>query len=515
MAVRRPQPDDLSDIARQFHFTIPPERMPVVQALVEGFLAPYDRLDELDEPKARPRYPRDAGAAPRPEENPLGAWAWRVRIEGAAVGVLAGRTVAIKDNVAVAGVPMRNGTVLLDGYVPDEDATVVERILDAGGTILGKAVCESLCFSGGSHTADSGPVRNPYDPTRSTGGSSSGSAALVAAGAVDMAIGGDQGGSVRIPSCWSGIYGLKPTWGLVPYTGAFPIEASLDHLGPMARSTRDVALLLSVLAGADGLDPRQGAAPPPSDYLAALGSDADGLRVAVVREGFGHEGLSEPDVDEAVLQATRALGKLGARVEEVSIPWHRDAMPVWNAVALEGATAIMVAGESMAYGAKGHYATGLVDAFSQGRRERGERLSETVKLTVLAGGWMARAYQGRYYARAQNLARSATAAYDAVLAEHDLLVMPTLPLKATPLPAADAPLEEYVQRALEMIPNTAPFDVTGHPAMNVPCAMSGGLPVGMMLVGRHGDEATILRAADAFEREVFSPPSPSARDQER
>jgi len=149
----------------------------------------------------------------------------------------------------VAGVPMRNGTVLLDGYVPDEDATVVERVLDAGGTILGKAVCESLCFSGGSHTADCPPVRNPYDPARSAGGSSSGSAALVASGAVDMAVGGDQGGSVRIPSCWSGIYGLKPTWGLVPYTGAFPIEPSLDHLGPMARSTRDVALLLSVLAG--------------------------------------------------------------------------------------------------------------------------------------------------------------------------------------------------------------------------------------------------------------------------
>jgi amidase len=515
MAVRRPQPDDLSTIARQFHFTIPPERLPVVQALVEGLLAPYDRLDELDEPRARPRHPRDRGAAPRPQENPLGAWAWRVRIEGAAGGPLAGRTVAVKDNVAVAGVPMRNGTAVLEGYLPDEDATVVERILDAGGTILGKAVCESLCFSGGSHTADSGPVRNPYDPTRSTGGSSSGSAALVASGEVDLAIGGDQGGSIRIPSCWSGIYGLKPTWGLVPYTGAFPIELSLDHLGPMARTTHDVALLLSVLAGADGLDPRQHAALQPGDYLGALGGDLDGLKLAVVREGFAHKGLSEPDVDDAVLQAARAFGKLGAQVDEVSIPWHRDAMPVWNAVALEGATAIMVAGESIAYGAKGHYSTGLVEAFGQGRRDRGERLSETVKLAVLAGQWMTQAYHGRYYAKAQNLARATRSAYDAVLAEHDLLVMPTLPLKATPIPAADAALEEYVQRALEMIPNTAPFDVTGHPAMNVPCAISGGLPVGMMLVGRHGDETTILRASDAFEHEVFSPPPPPSRDGER
>src|ERR671938_349576 len=162
MAIRRPEPEDLVEIARKFYFTIPDERMASIQALLDGFLAPY------------------------------------VRIDGAASGPLAGRTVAIKDNVAVAGVPMRNGTDLLEGYVPDEDATVVERVLDAGGTILGKAVCEALCFSGGSHTADSGPVRNPYDPARSTGGSSSGSAALVAAGEVDLAIGGDQGGSVRI-----------------------------------------------------------------------------------------------------------------------------------------------------------------------------------------------------------------------------------------------------------------------------------------------------------------------------
>jgi len=508
MAIRRPGPEDLRSIARDFHFHLPDEQMPAFQALLDGFLAPYERLDQLAEPRQEPRYARDGGAAPAPEENPFGAWAWRVRIQGAPAGPLAGRTVAVKDNVAVAGIPMRNGTVLLDGYLPDEDATVVERVLDAGATILGKSVCESLCFSGGSHTADSGPVRNPYDPTRSTGGSSSGSAALVAAGQVDMAIGGDQGGSVRIPSCWSGIYGLKPTWGLVPYTGAFPIEAFLDHLGPMARSSRDVAVLLSVLAGPDGFDPRQHAAPQPADYVSALSGDVAGLRIAIVREGFGHEGLSEPDVDEAVMQAARGFERLGAKVEEVSIPWHRDAMAVWNAIALEGATAIMVGAESMAYGGKGRYATGLVEAYAAGRRAHGDRLSTTVKLTVLAGQWMTDTYHGGFYAKAQNLARAARSAYDEVLAGHELLIMPTLPLKATPLPAAEAPLEEYVARALEMIPNTAPFDVTGHPAMNVPCAMSDGLPVGMMLVGRHGDEATILRAADSFEREVFRPPAP-------
>jgi amidase len=197
-----------------------------------------------------------------------------------------------------------------------------------------------------------------------------------------------------------------------------------------------VALLLETIAGPDGLDPRQHAGLGGGDYLGALGAGVGGLRLGVVREGFGIEGLSEDDVDEAVRDAARAFAKLGAEVEEVSIPWHRDAMPVWNAVALEGATAIMVAGESMAYGAKGRYATGLVDAFGAGRRDCGERLSETVKLTVLAGRWMAEAHHGRHYAKAQNLSRVAAAAYDAVLADHDLLVMPTLPLKATPIPAA-------------------------------------------------------------------------------
>jgi amidase len=270
-----------------------------------------------------------------------------------------------------------------------------------------------------------------------------------------------------------------------------------------------VALLLSVLAGPDGLDPRQHAGLQAADYLGALTGDVAGLRLAVVREGFGIAGLSEADVDEAVREAARAFERLGAKVEEVSIPWHRDAMAVWNAIAVEGATAIMVAGESMARGAKGYYATGLVDTFGEGRRAKGDRLSETVKLTVLAGEWMAEAHRGRYYAKAQNLARTATAAYDEVLAAHDLLVMPTLPLKATELPEPNCPMEVYVARALEMIPNTAPFDVTGHPAMNVPCAMSEGLPVGMMLVGRHADEATVLRAADSFERQVFRPDPPA------
>src|SRR6202012_5737058 len=192
-----------------------------------------------------------------------------------------------KDNVCLAGVPMMNGASTLEGYTPDVDATIVTRILDAGGTILGKAHCEFFCLSGGSHTGALGPVHNPHKQGYSAGGSSSGSGALVAAGEVDMAIGGDQGGSIRIPSSFSGIYGMKGTHGLVPYTGVMPIEVTIDHTGPMTRNVRDNALLLEVLAGADGLDPRQGT-PKVSNYTEALGGGAKGLRIGVVKEGFGH-----------------------------------------------------------------------------------------------------------------------------------------------------------------------------------------------------------------------------------
>jgi amidase len=515
VAVARPTPDDLARLAERFHFTLDEKEQATYGAILEGgAFAGYDTLDAMEAPVPATSYPRGPGGRPSEADNPYGAWYVKTRIEGAPDGPLAGRTLAVKDNVCVAGVPMMNGTVALEGYLPEADATVVERVLDAGGTILGKSVCEHLCFSGGSHTSDTGPVRNPYDLTRSAGGSSSGSAVLVAAGEVDMAIGGDQGGSVRMPAGWTGIYGLKPTWGLVPYTGAMPIEPTVDHLGPMARTTADVALLLGVLAGPDGFDPRQGgpqSAPPPlPSYTDALTGDVTGLRLAVVREGFAIAGLSEPEVDAAVRDAVTQLAKLGAVVEEVSIPWHPMVMPVWSAVASEGMANTMITGNGMGTGWRGRYTTGLLEHFARGRAEHAQQFSPTVKLTLLAGQWMLNTYGGAYYAKAQNLIGTVRAAYDEVLRDHDLLVMPTLPMVATEIPAPDASIEEVCARGLEMIVNTAPFDVTGHPAMSVPCAMAGSLPVGMMLVGRHGDEATILRASDAFERQVFAPPPPPA-----
>ena len=163
-----------------------------------------------------------------------------------ASGKLKGKTVVLKDNIMLAGVPMMNGSATMEGYIPDIDATVVQRMLDAGATIVGKAHCEFFCMSGGSHTGATGPVHNPHKMGYSAGGSSSGSAVLVALGEVDMAMGGDQGGSIRMPASFCGIYGMKPTHGLVPYTGIMPIEIYVDHTGPMTANVADNALLLEV-----------------------------------------------------------------------------------------------------------------------------------------------------------------------------------------------------------------------------------------------------------------------------
>ena len=285
----------------------------------------------------------------------------------------------------------------------------------------------------------------------------------------------------------------------LPYTGIFPIELTLDHTGPMARTVADTALLLEAIAGADGLDPRQYNVQVADSYTACLTGEAEGLKVGIVKEGFSWPG-SEPDVDELVKAAAYRLEKVGAKVSEVSIPMHRDGIHIWTPIATEGATMLMVKGNSMGTNWKGHYTTSLLDVYARGWQTRANDLSETVKLVVLIGQYMQDRYHGRYYAKAQNLARSLRSAYDQMLQEYDVLVMPTLPLKATEIPPADANRELYMERALGMIHNTAPFDVTGHPAISINAGMSDDLPVGMMLIGRHWGETTLLQLAHAFEQ---------------
>ena len=500
MPIEPPAIGQLREIADSFGLILSDDDLASYRELIVPLLGTIDAVEQFAEPAPlAPKYPRPAGQRPDPSDNPFNAWYWRCEIPGAADGPLVGKRVVVKDNVCVAGVPMMNGSAALEGFVPDIDATVVTRTLDAGATIVGKAVCEDLCFSGGSHTAATGPVLNPRAPGRSAGGSSSGSAVLVATGEADLAIGGDQGGSIRMPSCWTGVVGHKPTYGLVPYTGIFPLEMTLDHTGPIGPTVADVALFLEVLAGADGLDPRQPSVVPAEAYSAGLDGDLRGVRIGVLAEGFGWQGRSEEAVDEAVREAARRLEKAGAVVSEVSVPMHRMAMPVWMAIGMEGGTNLLVHGNGLGTGWKGHYATGLAEAFSRGRRARVNELADTVKLAMLLGEHVRRTSGGQYYGRGQNVGRGLRAAYDGGLEQADVLVLPTLPMLPTPLPAPGAPRAEYIGRAFEMVLNTAPFDVTGHPAVTVPCQPAGSLPIGMMIVGRHFADATVLRVAAAAE----------------
>jgi len=497
MTVKRPLPEQLSAVAEDLGMTMSDADIASYLAIMQPNFAAYDAVEVMPDYLPAVKYPRTPGYKPEGEENKYNAWYVKTTVKGAPSGKLTGKTIVLKDNVCLAGVPMMNGASTLEGYVPDIDATIVTRILDAGGTIVGKAHCEYFCFSGGSHTSALGPVHNPHKRGYSAGGSSSGSAALLAAGEVDMAIGGDQGGSIRIPSAYCGVYGMKATHGLVPYSGVMPIEITLDHTGPMTRNTADNALLLEVLAGEDGLDPRQYNVKVDA-YTKALDGGVKGLKIGVLKEGFGHPN-SEPDVDAKVKHATTVLQDLGAQVSKISVPMHALGAAIWTPIAVEGATELMMRGNGMGTNWRGLYTTTLLDAHSQWKH-RADELSDTLKISMLLGHYFIKHYRGHFYAKAQNLSRKLRAAYDAAFSTHELLLMPTLPLKATQLPLADASRELYIQRAFEMIPNTAPFDATGHPAMSIPCGMSDGLPIGLMIVGKHYDESTIYRAAATFEK---------------
>jgi amidase len=497
MAVQKMTPRQLIDVADEVGLSLTDDDISSFLRILDGWIEPYNVVDRLPDFLPEVKYPRTPGYRPSSEENRHNAWYVKTTIKGAAEGKLKGKTVAVKDNVLVAGVPMMNGAATLEGYIPDVDAEVVTRLLDAGATILGKAHCEGFCCSGASHTNATGPVHNPYKMGYSAGGSSSGSATLVSLGEVDMAVGGDQGGSIRMPASFSGIYGMKPTHGLVPYTGIMGIESYIDHTGPMTRSVRDNALMLEVMAGSDGIDTRQiNVVTHP--YLEMLGSGVKGLKIGVVKEGFGQV-KSDADVDAANHNAAKHFAKMGAIVEEISIPWHTLALAIYTPICMEGGAQTLLWGDG--YGTKGQdlYVTSLMD-FHRGWRARADQLPETTKLAALIGTHMRNTYGTRYYGKAMNLSRQLRAAYDRALEKYDLLLMPTTPMKATKIPEPTASREEYVERALEVIVNTCPFNMTHHPAMAIPCGMSDGLPLSMMLIGRHFEEPTIYRAAYAFEQ---------------
>ena len=233
MTVQLPTIAQLRDIAKQCGLSLADADLKSFRGLMASSVGAYNIIDALPDEVPKVVYPRTPGHRPGPEENPRNAWYRKTSIKGAPGGKLKGKKIALKDNIMLAGVPMMNGAATLEGFIPEFDAPIVTRMLDEGAEIVGKTHCELFCLSGGSHTNATGPVHNPHKMGYSAGGSSSGSAVVVSLGEADMAIGGDQGGSIRMPASFSGVYGMKPTWGLVPYTGIMPIEIFVDHTGPM------------------------------------------------------------------------------------------------------------------------------------------------------------------------------------------------------------------------------------------------------------------------------------------
>jgi amidase len=465
----------------------------IIKPFADGYRLIASLADDVPEIK----YPRGGYYRPEGEENRHGAWIVKAQIKGASKGKLSGKKVAVKDTYSLAGVPLTNGASVLEGYVPEFDAPVITRLLDAGAEIVGKSVCEYFSLSGAAATSTSGPVHNPRAWDYTPGGSSSGSGALVALGEVDMATGGDQAGSIRIPASLSGVVGIKPTWGLVPYTGIMGMDPTIDHAGPLTATVADNALFLEVMAGADGYDSRQ-AGLKLDTYTKAIGQEIAGMRIGVVQEGFGQYD-SHPDVDAGVREAAKTLQGLGAQVEEVSIPWHLIGVPIWAAIALEGTYHGMIK-SALPRNIEGVYPISLAGRLGS-LRDRANELPDTVKVGMLLGAYTDKYYQGYYYFKAQNLRRRLRAAYDKALSEYDLLLMPTTRMMASKIPAADAPIETLIQHSWEQITNTCQFNITHHPAISIPCGLGeDSRPIGLMLVAKHWQESTLYRAAHAFER---------------
>ncbi len=512
-----PTVHDVIEVAESFGFSLSPDEAALYRAQIVQQLSAFDSFlhERIDEGAPDSSFSvRNPGYRPTAEEDPYNVWMWKTRIEGAPEGILAGKTVSYKDHTAVAGIPCTFGTYALDGFVPDFDATVVSRVLAAGGTITGKNVMNGLAGGkayGGS-TGDYGRPLNPHDPAHMTGGSSSGSGAALAAGEVDISFGGDQGGSIRIPAAWCGVVGLKTTFGLISHFGVgFGSEPSIDYVGPMARRVEDVAAAFQAVAGFDGLDPRQDRTIPATvDALSTLGDGIAGLRVGVLEEGF--DDLTEPDVRAAVMEAVDELARAGAEVTKISVPEHLTARRIGSMLGPEGSRSIFDSGFMGAF-TRTYYPTKLVAAIGKMNRNEIAAMPPSKKLGLLVSEYSRRNYYGAVYAKGHNVRKGIIAGVDRAFADVDVLVTPTCPTVA---PAWVPTEPEYLDSLLpeldaskNQVPgvrirnrDTRPYNYTGHPAITVPCGKSGRMPIGMQLVGRFHDDPLLLRAAYAYQQAV-------------
>lgn len=462
------------------------------------------RIEEPAPPMASPA--RTPAYKPTEAEDPLNAWMWKCNIPGEGDGLLAGKTVSYKDHIAVAGVPMSFGAFALDGLVPDFDATVVTRVLQEGGTVVGKNVMNGLSggFGTGGGIGDYGRPLNPHNPEHVTGGSSSGSGAAIAAGQVDISFGGDQGGSIRIPAAFCGILGLKPTFGLVSHFGiGFGSDQSIDYTGPMARTSEECAAALQATAGYDPYDPRQTRdVPLKMDVLSGLADGITGLRIGVVTEGFDG---AEEEVRDLVMAAVDVLARAGATVSMVSIPEHKTARMAQNALG-EGPLSLFKTGFFGAF-TRTYYPASIIAPINQMWAAHADVLSPRTKMALIASEMARKQYHGRLYAKGQNVRPTYIKAFDAALQDCDVLVMPTCVVTApknyrpaTYLEALEDNLSWMSRGASQ---NTQPTNYTGHPALAMPVGKSSaGLPASMQLIGRFFDDPLLMRVAYTYQHSV-------------
>src|SRR5437773_5123316 len=394
---------------------------------------------------------------------------------GQPVGPLHGVPIALKDLVDTRGVRTTGGSRILADRVPDADATVVTRLTGAGAIVLGKLNMHEFAYGPEGLNEHYGQTRNPWDAgiARIPGGSSSGSGAAVAAGLAPAALGSDTGGSIRIPASLCGITGLKPTYGRVSRAGVLPLAWSMDHVGPMTRTARDCALMLNAIAGYDPADPTTSVLPVP-DYTAALRGDVKGLRVGLLRASFLE--VATPEVRAAVEVAARRLEQAGAVVDEVNLTQIDH---------VAAASSAIVASEAVAYHA------GWM-------RTRAQDYQPDVRERLRIGAFVS----GAHYVRAQQVRALVHREVDEALAKRDVLLAPATPIAAPVLGERDASLGDGpsdVRSALIRL--TRPINFSGHPACAAPCGFTaGGLPIGLQIVGRPFDEATVLRVIDAYQR---------------
>jgi aspartyl-tRNA(Asn)/glutamyl-tRNA(Gln) amidotransferase subunit A len=404
---------------------------------------------------------------------------------------LAGVPIGIKDVLVMKGSPATAGSRILEGYRPPYDATVVKRLEAAGAVLVGKLNCDEFAMGSSNENSGYGPVHNPVALDRVPGGSSGGSAAAVAAGMAVAALGTDTGGSVRQPASFCGVVGLLPTYGRVSRYGLIAFASSLDRVGPVARTVRDAAILLGVIAGHDPLDATSASVPVP-DYVKALDQPVNGLRVGVPAEYFG-PGL-DPEVRTAVESAIERLREAGCAIHPVSLPHTRYAIPTYYLLATAEASANLARFDGVRYGFRARNANTLGAMY---RQSRDIGFGAEVKRRILLGTYaLSAGYYDAYYKKAQQVRTLLTRDFLAAFEQVDVLVTPTAPTPAFKLgEKTDDPLSMYLADIY-----TVTASLAGICGISVPCGQSSrGLPIGAQILGKHFDEASVLRAAQAVE----------------